>query len=44
MLRVIEAAANRKAVLLGKPEPYISEAIIKKYGIDPSKTLMIGDK
>ncbi|XP_046748805.1 uncharacterized protein LOC124412727 [Diprion similis] len=44
MLRVIEAAANRKAVLLGKPEPYISQTIISKYGLNPERTLMIGDK
>nr|XP_046487725.1 uncharacterized protein LOC124221590 [Neodiprion pinetum] len=44
MLRVIEAAANRKAVLLGKPEPYMSQTIISKYGLNPERTLMIGDK
>ncbi|XP_012265108.2 glycerol-3-phosphate phosphatase-like [Athalia rosae] len=44
MLRVIEAASNRKAVLLGKPEPYISQILISKYGLDPVRTLMIGDK
>ncbi|XP_001603048.1 glycerol-3-phosphate phosphatase [Nasonia vitripennis] len=42
-LLAIEAAAGRKAVVLGKPEPFVSELIRKKYGVNPARTLMIGD-
>lgn len=37
-------ASNRSAVMLGKPESFLSEYIIKKYGLNPQRTLMIGDK
>ncbi|CAK9805448.1 Glycerol-3-phosphate phosphatase [Anthophora plagiata] len=42
-VRTIEAASNRSAVMLGKPESFISDYIIKKYGLKPERTLMIGD-
>lgn len=43
-IKIIEAASNRSAVMLGKPESFLSEYIIKKYGLNPQRTLMIGDK
>ncbi|KAJ8675577.1 hypothetical protein QAD02_011363 [Eretmocerus hayati] len=42
-LRAIEAIANRKATVLGKPETFVSQVIKQKYHVDPSRTLMIGD-
>ncbi|OXU30853.1 hypothetical protein TSAR_012657 [Trichomalopsis sarcophagae] len=42
-LSAIEKIAKRNAVILGKPEPFVSEIIKKKYGVDPARTLMIGD-
>ncbi|XP_012279821.1 glycerol-3-phosphate phosphatase-like isoform X2 [Orussus abietinus] len=42
-IKSIEIASKRKAVMLGKPERYISEYIINKYNLLPSRTLMIGD-
>ncbi|XP_076664760.1 glycerol-3-phosphate phosphatase-like [Andrena cerasifolii] len=42
-VRTIEAASNRSAVMVGKPESFLSEYIIKKYGLNPERTLMIGD-
>lgn len=43
-IKTIEAASNRTAVMLGKPEPFLIEYISKKYGVNPQRTLMIGDK
>lgn len=42
-IKTIEAASNRTAVMLGKPEPFLIEYISKKYGVNPQRTLMIGD-
>ncbi|XP_011502094.1 PREDICTED: phosphoglycolate phosphatase [Ceratosolen solmsi marchali] len=42
-LLAIEAAAGKKAVILGKPETFISEIIKQKFHVNPSRTLMIGD-
>ena len=42
-IKIIEMASNRSAVMLGKPESFLSEYIIKKYGLNPQRTLMIGD-
>ena len=43
-MKAIEAAAGRAAVVIGKPETYMSEYVINTYGLDPARTLMIGDK
>ena len=42
-IRTIEAASNRSAVMMGKPESFLIEYIMKKYGLNPERTLMIGD-
>ena len=42
-IQTIEAASNRSAVMVGKPESFLIEYIIKKYGLNPKRTLMIGD-
>lgn len=42
-ITTIESASNRKAVMVGKPEPFLSEYITKKFGLNPERTLMIGD-
>lgn len=31
-------------MIVGKPEPYIADAIKKRCNIDPERTLMIGDR
>lgn len=43
-IRAVEAASNRPAIMLGKPETFLSEYITKKYNLNPERTLMIGDK
>ncbi|XP_076376959.1 glycerol-3-phosphate phosphatase [Megalopta genalis] len=42
-IKIIESATNRNAVMLGKPEPFLIEYIVKKYNLSPERTLMIGD-
>lgn len=44
IVRCIETCAERKAIVMGKPEPHVSQVIKNKYNVDPSKTLMIGDR
>ncbi|XP_033216023.1 glycerol-3-phosphate phosphatase-like [Belonocnema kinseyi] len=40
---IVEAATGRKATMLGKPEAYMSDYLIKTFNLDPKRTLMIGD-
>ncbi|XP_053984504.1 glycerol-3-phosphate phosphatase [Hylaeus volcanicus] len=42
-IKTMEAASDRTAVMVGKPEPFLIEYITKKYGLNPARTLMIGD-
>lgn len=42
-VKTIEAASNRSAVMVGKPESFLIEYVTKKYGLNPERTLMIGD-
>ncbi|XP_023248374.1 glycerol-3-phosphate phosphatase [Copidosoma floridanum] len=44
MVRCIETCAERKALIMGKPEPYVAEMIKKNYHVNPERTLMIGDR
>lgn len=44
IVRAVETCAERRPFVIGKPNPYICDHITKKYGINPSRTLMIGDR
>ena len=42
---MFKSVTQRQPIVLGKPEKYIFEAVQKKFpDIEPSRTLMIGDK
>lgn len=44
MIRCIEYCSERKAVIMGKPEEYIAKVLMEQYKIEPTRTLMIGDR
>ncbi|XP_017760231.1 PREDICTED: glycerol-3-phosphate phosphatase-like, partial [Eufriesea mexicana] len=44
IVRCIESCAERKAVVMGKPEQYITDVLIKRFQVNPERTLMIGDR
>lgn len=44
IVKAIETCAEREAYVLGKPNSFIADFIIKNYGVNPQRTLMIGDR
>uniref|UniRef100_A0A8C8S9H6 Chronophin n=1 Tax=Pelusios castaneus TaxID=367368 RepID=A0A8C8S9H6_9SAUR len=40
----VETASGRKAVVVGKPNRYMFDCIVERFGVDPSRTLMVGDR
>lgn len=44
LVRCVETAAERKAEIMGKPNPYICEGLFSDFNIDAKRTLMIGDR
>ncbi|NXH15902.1 PLPP phosphatase, partial [Bucco capensis] len=40
----VETASGRKALVVGKPNTYMFECIVERFGVDPSRTLMVGDR
>lgn len=43
-IAAVEAASGKKAVMAGKPNPYLFEVAIERLGTDPEKTLVVGDR
>jgi len=43
-IKAVEVASGRDATILGKPEKFMFQAISEVHKIDPSKTIMIGDR
>ncbi|XP_002066000.4 glycerol-3-phosphate phosphatase, partial [Drosophila willistoni] len=43
-VRAIETCAERAPIVIGKPNPAICESLIKQKKVNPSRTLMIGDR
>ncbi|XP_015215746.2 glycerol-3-phosphate phosphatase [Lepisosteus oculatus] len=44
LLRAVETAAHRQAQVVGKPSPFMFECVASEYGLDPARTLMVGDR
>lgn len=44
IVRSIEVAAGRNCELMGKPNPFVCEALVAEHNIVPERTLMIGDR
>ncbi|KFO81692.1 SH3 domain-binding protein 1, partial [Cuculus canorus] len=40
----VETASGRRALVVGKPNTYMFDCIMERFGIDPSRTLMVGDR
>lgn len=40
----VKTAAEREPVVMGKPSQVMFEFVRKSYNLDPSRTLMIGDR
>lgn len=43
LVRTIEKATGRQAQVMGKPSPTILYMLQARYGVQPQKTLVIGD-
>lgn len=44
LVKALEHASQRKAVNVGKPSVLLTSLIQRKHGLDPSRTIMIGDR
>ncbi|XP_048870822.1 glycerol-3-phosphate phosphatase [Brienomyrus brachyistius] len=44
LLKAVETAAQRQALVIGKPSKFMFDCVAHQYGLDPAKTLMVGDR
>ncbi|MBD3397635.1 HAD-IIA family hydrolase [Candidatus Micrarchaeota archaeon] len=40
----LEKSTGRKPIIIGKPQPYLLDIIVKEHGLEKGKTLMVGDR
>lgn len=40
----VETASGRRALVVGKPSPYMFQCITEDFSVDPARTLMVGDR
>jgi 4-nitrophenyl phosphatase len=43
-IAAVEAASDKKAIMAGKPNPYLFEVAMQRLGTKPEETLVIGDR
>ncbi|XP_059835857.1 glycerol-3-phosphate phosphatase [Hypanus sabinus] len=44
LVKAVEAASKRTAYVIGKPNDFMFKCLVKENSIDPSRTLMVGDR
>ncbi|XP_075035438.1 glycerol-3-phosphate phosphatase [Mixophyes fleayi] len=44
LVRAVETAAHRKALVIGKPNSFLYDCVVKECGLDPARTVMVGDR
>ncbi|KAG8433294.1 hypothetical protein GDO86_017543 [Hymenochirus boettgeri] len=44
LVRAVETAAHRKAQVIGKPSSFMFDCVVQDCGLDPSRTVMVGDR
>ncbi|KAG3258990.1 phosphoglycolate phosphatase, partial [Ictidomys tridecemlineatus] len=44
LVRAVEMAAQRQADIIGKPSRFIFDCVSQEYGINPERTVMVGDR
>ncbi|GAQ80772.1 2-phosphoglycolate phosphatase [Klebsormidium nitens] len=44
LVRAIQLATGREPLVMGKPEPFLLDAIAEEHGIAKNRTLMVGDR
>ncbi|XP_067859094.1 glycerol-3-phosphate phosphatase [Heptranchias perlo] len=44
LVKAVEAASKRTAHVIGKPSAFMFECVVKEHGVDPSRTVMVGDR
>ncbi|XP_051958838.1 glycerol-3-phosphate phosphatase-like [Xyrauchen texanus] len=44
LLKAVETAAQRQAQVVGKPSNFMFECVASRFGLDPERCLMVGDR
>lgn len=44
LVRAVEMASQRQADIIGKPSRFIFDCVSQEYGINPERTVMVGDR
>ena len=44
IVAAVKTAAGREPIILGKPNKGMFEAMAHQHGLDPSRTVMVGDR
>uniref|UniRef100_A0A8C5QR37 Glycerol-3-phosphate phosphatase n=1 Tax=Leptobrachium leishanense TaxID=445787 RepID=A0A8C5QR37_9ANUR len=44
LVRAVETTAHRQAQVIGKPTPFLYNCVVKECGLEPSRTVMVGDR